>query len=229
MRSIVDRLAERLTEPARLAGLEARSLLALARAGVVGVESPDKLLSIVNAMRQYGPFGAAPKIAAIRHGEHPAITDEWGEITYTELEDQVNRLTNAWRAQGLGVGSTIGILCRNHRAPLIASFAASRLEASGVWLNTAFSARQVTEVAQREGVDLLLHDEELANVVGEIAPTHGKLPCAAQDPSADAFLALVAGADPTPTKPPAKTGRIVLLTSGTTGTRRALRGPSPSR
>ncbi len=227
MPSIVDRLTERLAEPARLAGLEARSLLALSRAGVVGVESPDKMLAIVNAMRQFGPFGAAPKIAAIRHGEHPAIADEWGEITFAELEDQVNRLANAWRAQGLGVGSTIGILCRNHRAPLIASFAASRLGASGVWLNTAFSARQVTEVAQREGVDLLLHDEAFADVAGEIAPTHGKLPCAVEDPSADAFLAFLAGADLTPSKPPAKPGRIVLLTSGTTGTPKGAPRPEP--
>ncbi|MCW2957415.1 MAG: putative fatty-acid-CoA synthetase FadD [Solirubrobacterales bacterium] len=208
----------RFAAPARRASLEAQSLTALARAGVVGLESPGKLYAIADAMRRFGPFGAAPKIAALRHGAYPAIADEWGEITFDELEEQVNRLTNAWRAQGLGEGATIGILCRNHRAPLIASFAASRLGASGVWLNTAFSPRQVKEVAEREGVDFLVYDEAFEDVVGEIAPTHGKIPCATEDPADDAFRKLVAGGDPTPTPPPAKPGRIVLLTSGTTGT-----------
>jgi fatty-acyl-CoA synthase len=157
----------RFAEPARRVSLEARSLKALARAGVVGLESPDKLLAIANAMRRFGPFGAAPKIAALRHGSHPAIADEWGEITFDQLEEQVNRLTNAWRGEGLGEGATIGILCRNHRAPLIASFAASRLGASAVWLNTAFSSRQVKEVAEREGVDFLVYDEAFEAEVAE--------------------------------------------------------------
>ncbi len=67
----------------------------------------------------------------------------------------------------LGARATIGILCRNHRAPLIASFAASRLGANAVWLNTSFSARQVREVAEREGVDLLVHDAEFSDAVSE--------------------------------------------------------------
>jgi fatty-acyl-CoA synthase len=208
----------RLVQPARRVSLEAQALAALARAGVIGIESPAKLLAIGNAMRRFGPFGAAPKIAALRHGSSPAIADEWGEITFDELEEQINRLTNAWREQGLGQGATIGILCRNHRAPLIASFAASRLGASGVWLNTAFSPRQVKEVAEREGVDFLVYDEEFEEAVGEIAPSRGKIACATDDPADDAFRKLIAGGDPTPTDPPAKPGRIVLLTSGTTGT-----------
>ncbi len=208
----------RFAEPVRRASIEARSVAALARAGVVALESPDKLLAGANALRRFGPFGAAPKIAALRHGSHPAIADEFGEITFDQLEEQVNRLTNAWRAQGLGEGATIGILCRNHRAPLIASFAASRLGASAVWLNTAFSSRQVKEVAEREGVDLLVYDEAFEEEVADITPSRGKIACAAQDASQDPFGKLVAGGDPTPTAPPSRPGRIVLLTSGTTGT-----------
>jgi fatty-acyl-CoA synthase len=221
------KLVHRLAEPARRVSLEARSLAALRRAGVVGAEPPDKLWAIVNAMRQYGPFGAAPKIAALRHGPHPAIADEWGELTYDELEEQVNRLTNAWLAQGLGAGATIGILCRNHRAPLIAAFAASRLGANGVWLNTAFSPRQLQEVAEREGVDFLVYDEDFAETVAGITPPRGRIACATDDPADDAFGKLVAGGDPTPTRPPARPGRIVLLTSGTTGTPKGAPRPEP--
>jgi fatty-acyl-CoA synthase len=212
------KLVSRLADPARRASLEARSLRALTRAGALGFESPDKFVAMLNALRSYGPFGAAPRIAALRHGAQPAVADEWGQITFDELEEQVNRLTNAWLKDGLGAGATIGILCRNHRAPLIASFAASRLGASAVWLNTSFSARQVTEVAEREGVDFLVYDAEFDELVRQIEPSHGKLACATEDPGDDALRKLIAGGDPTPTRAPEKPGRIVLLTSGTTGT-----------
>jgi fatty-acyl-CoA synthase len=211
-------LPERLTNPARRVSIEARSLAALAKRGAVGIESPDKMVAIARAMHAYGPFGAAPKIAALRHGGHAAVADEWGQITYDELEEQVNRLTNAWIADGLGPGATIGILCRNHRAPLVASFAASRLGASAVWLNTAFSARQVTEVAEREGVDFLVYDHDFEEAVSGIDPSHGKVATATEDVGDDALRKLIAGGDPSPTRAPDKPGRIVLLTSGTTGT-----------
>src|SRR5258708_5989537 len=123
-----------LAEPARRAGLEVRSLVALARAGAVGVEPPQRLAAIVGALGGFGPFGGAPKIAALRHGSYPAVFDERGEITFAELDKQIDKLANALRASGLEPGSSIGILCRNHRAPLIAAFAASRAGMNRIWL-----------------------------------------------------------------------------------------------
>jgi fatty-acyl-CoA synthase len=207
-----------LSEPAQRASLETRSLVALVRAGVIGIEPPQRLLSIVGAVRDYGPLGGAARIASLRHGDHPAIADERGQITFSELDEQVNRLTNALRAEGLGAGSSLGILCRNHRAPLIASFAASRLGMNAIWLNTAFSARQAAEVAEREGVELLVHDADFGDVVADIAPAHGRVITGVDDHGADELEALIAGGDPASPPPPSRPGRIVLLTSGTTGT-----------
>jgi fatty-acyl-CoA synthase len=207
-----------LTEPAQRAAIEARSLAALIRAGAVGVELPHKQLQIVGAIRDYGPLGGAPRIAAIRHGSHPAITDDRGEITFAELDEQVNRLANAFRAQGLGAGSSVGILCRNHRAPLIVAFAASRVGMDAIWLNTAFSQRQATEVAGREGVDILVHDDEFGETVAEIASPHGRLTSSATGSGTDELDSLIATGEPTAPPAPERPGRIVLLTSGTTGT-----------
>ncbi|CAM3726551.1 AMP-binding protein [Smaragdicoccus niigatensis] len=205
-----------LTEPARRAGLEVRSLVALFEAGVVGVELPHNVLRMVSSLNDFGPLGAAAKIAAIRHGKYTAIADERGEITYAELDKQTDQLTNALSAR-LQPGDTIGILCRNHRSPLIAAFAASRAGLNCVWLNTGFSARQATEVATREGVDLLIYDADLSDVVADFDPPHGKFACAIDAP-ADEFTALVStGSTKTPSAPK-KPGRIILLTSGTTGT-----------
>src|SRR5207245_6573952 len=134
-----------LAEAVRRVWLEIRSFVVLVRAGVVGIEPPRRLLSMLRAQRDFGPVGAAPRNSALRYGSWPAIADERGELTFAELDEQVNRLANALRAEGLAAGSSLGILCRNHRWPLIAAYAAARLGMNTIWLNTAFSARQAGE------------------------------------------------------------------------------------
>jgi len=211
-----------LAEPARRASLETQSLVALVRAGVVGVELPHKVLQIVQALNDYGPFGASPRIAAIRHSDHAAISDERGDITFSELDDRVNRLANALLAEGVPAGASVGILCRNHRQPLIAAFAASRAGLNAVWLNTAFSARQAKEVTEREKVDILIHDDEFDELVSGIdSPGHGKRRVvidAAGGSGADELDALIERGESKAPSAPTTAGKIVLLTSGTTGT-----------
>ncbi len=218
MQNVPMAITDLISDTARRASIELRSVRALQRAGAIGLEPPQKMRQTIGALRGYGPFGAAPRIAAIKHGALPAIADDRGEITFAEFDDQVNRLANAVRARGLGAGSTLGILCRNHRSPLIAAFAASRVGMNAVWLNTAFSPRQAKEVAEREGVDLLVHDVELADLVADVEFPHGSFACGHADPADDELDRLIAtgGTDTPP--PPEKPGRIVLLTSGTTGT-----------
>ncbi|MGN6160321.1 MAG: AMP-binding protein [Marmoricola sp.] len=205
-----------LADPARRASLEARSLLALAQAGVIGVDSPRRILQVIGAINSYGAFGAAPKIAAIRHGSCVAIADERGEISYDDFDRHIDQLANALRDR-VALGGTVGILCRNHRGPLLAAFASSRAGLNVVWLNTAFGKRQAAEVAEREGVDLLVHDAEFDDLVAAINPRLGRVTCDIQAP-ADELDALVAAGSASAPPAPAKAGRIILLTSGTTGT-----------
>ncbi len=220
-------LAGVVGESARRIGLEARSLAVLKRAGAVGSESPQRLVQTLSALRSFGAFGAAPRIAALRFGELPAVADELGEISYVELDRQVNQLANAMLAKGLRPGSSVGVLCRNHRMPLIVAFAASRLGMNGIWLNTSFSPRQAQEVSEREGLELLIYDEELADVAKGIEPRLGRLMTATEDREADELAQLIAGASPDPPPAPARPGRIVLLTSGTTGTPKGAPRPDP--
>ncbi|KRA32536.1 MULTISPECIES: AMP-binding protein [unclassified Nocardioides] len=205
-----------LTQVARRAGLEARSLIALFRAGAVGIDLPHRQVRMLAALGDYGPLGAATKLAAIRHGSLPAVADERGEITYRELDEQVDRLANALLDR-LEPDDTVGILCRNHRGALIAAFAASRAGLTTVWLNTAFSARQCSEVAGREGVDLLVHDVEFAPVVADLEPRRGKVAVDIEQATDELDDLIASGADRSPPAP-AHPGRVVLLTSGTTGT-----------
>ncbi|GAB2982418.1 AMP-binding protein [Nocardioides montaniterrae] len=196
------------------ASLEARSLAAMGRAGVLPLTAPHTFPRVVLSMQKYGPFGGAVRAAAAHHGPYPAIADERGEITYADLEEQVCRLANALRST-YRPGQTVGMLCRNHRGPLVAAFAASRAGLNTVWLNTAFSANQAREVIEREGIDLLVCDVDLGAAAEGL-----ELPVLWTDitqPEDDLTrLAATAPADVPPA--PAKPGRIVLLTSGTTGT-----------
>jgi len=216
-----------LAAPISRLGLEARALAILARAGAVGVSSPTKTLDILRTLSGFGPFGGSVHLAALRHPDNPAITDPRGTISYLELDQQINRLANTFVQRGLKPGDGVAILCRNHRAPLIAGFAASRAGLRSLWLNTSFSARQATEVCEREGVDLLIFDDVFADVVADVKPRLGKYTVQAEGSGPDELDELIAGGAPTMPKPPEKPGRIVLLTSGTTGTPKGAPRPDP--
>ena len=220
-------LIGRLEPPLRRAALEARALAAMARAGAIGLSSPRESLACLRALKDYGPFGAAARIAALRHGERTAIVDDGGELSYARFDELINRLANALRARGLAPGASVGILCRNHRWPLAVAFGASRAGLRGIWLNTSFSARQAREVARREGVELLVHDDEFAELVAGFEPRFGRLQVVLENPSACELEALAADAAPVLPPPPRRPGRIVLLTSGTSGTPKGAPRPEP--
>jgi fatty-acyl-CoA synthase len=218
---------EKAAAVSRRASLEMRAVRALHHAGMLRVESPRRFLEATRALQQLGSFGAAPRIAALNHAPFPAIADDRGELTFAELDRQVDQLANALIARGIGPGTRIGILCRNSRAPLIAAFAGSRIGADVIWLNTGFAARQASEVSDREGVELLIHDDEFERTVADIGPKHGKVVCASTDLTGGEFDDLIASASPTPPTPPPRPGRLVILTSGTTGTPKGAPRPDP--
>jgi len=203
-----------LSTLARRGVLEARSLGAMTRAGVLPLTRPDHVVGLAGAMRRYGPFGGAVAGAAIAHRDQPAIADERGTVTYAELDEMTNRLANVLRARMLP-GQTVGLLCRNHRSPLVVAFAASRAGLNTVWLNTSFSPRQAQEVTARERIDLVFADADLAGLVADV-----EVPVVIADIAAatDELTELIATGDPAAPPAPARPGRIVLLTSGTTGT-----------
>ena len=203
--------------PVERATYEARAAAAMFRRGAVGIDRPSRTFSGLKALNDFGPLGAAVRLAALRHPDQDAVIDERGSLTWTQLDEDTNRLAAGLLAEGLSPGDTIGILCRNHRVALQAAFAASRAGLNAVWLNTSFSERQAREVAEREGVQLLIHDVEFAAVVEEVQLEHGSYTVDIEQPEDD-ITKLCAGRSGALPKPPAKPGRIVLLTSGTTGT-----------
>jgi fatty-acyl-CoA synthase len=113
----------------------------------------------------------------------------------------------------------VAILARNHRGFLVATFAAAKCGARIVLLNSDFSGPQVREVAGREGTDLLVFDEEYADALAGVQPRCGRWRAWTEPgaTSADPCLEDATGGDTTPPPPPGVRAKIVVLTSGTTG------------
>jgi fatty-acyl-CoA synthase len=209
------KLAERVTDEAYFAAVCIRS-------GIVGPEMPHKVAQMLLAFERHGLLAGAVTIGAIRNGDRPAMRDERGEVSYQELNERTNALANAWRDQGFKPGDGVAILVRNHRGFLDAVFAAAKLGAKIILLNTSFAGPQIREVAEREGTDLLVYDDEYAEVLEGVDPPHGRWRAWVDDDSLkdadDTLDALIARGS---TKAPPKAGKapkIVILTSGTTGT-----------
>ncbi|HET9719974.1 MAG TPA: acyl-CoA synthetase [Solirubrobacteraceae bacterium] len=201
-------------------GDEAYYVALCVRAGLVGPELPHRVAQMLLSFERYGMLGGAMSLAGLRHADQLALIDERGELTYKELDRRVNSLATAWRRQGLRAGDGVAILARNHRGFLEAFFAGAKCGSRIILFNTSFSGPQVREVAEREGVDLFVYDEEFSEMVQGVDPRHGRwLSWADSDPQADDTLdALIESApDEAPPKP-AHGPKVVILTSGTTGT-----------
>ncbi len=154
------------------------------------------------------PVGALIAAAA-RHPGRTAIVDDEGSLTFAELDERSNALARTWQAQGIGPGTTVGLLCHDGRFFFDVATATQKLGANLVYLNVAFSPPQVAAVVEDEGVDMLVHDMSLAPAVAEAKPR-------VMVSEAD-LRAGVASGDRRPLRPPPKAGRIIVLTSGTTG------------
>lgn len=205
-------LAKRLADEAYYAAVSVR-------AGVLGPEPPNRLFRIARAVERYGVLGCLTEIAGLRHPDDLALIDEQGELTWRELDDRVNALASAWRDEGFAAGDGVALLARNHRGLIEALFAGAKLGAKVILMNTGFSGPQVREVSEREGVDLLVYDEEYEAALGDFTPRLGRVRAWVDtrvnaDDTLEAQIASSrAAAPPKPARPP----RLVILTSGTTG------------
>ncbi|KAA1422008.1 acyl-CoA synthetase [Nocardioides humilatus] len=191
------------------------------RRGVIGLDPPWVVAQIGAAMWRHGMLGGIPAIAALRHGrDQAAIIDELGTMTYGELNDAVNALANHWKSKGLGPGDGVSILARNHRWFLVATYAAARCGTRIVLLNTDFAGPQIRDVAAREGTDFLVHDDEYGDLLAGVETRLGRLRAWTDDAETgdDTVAGIVARGDTSPAPRAGQDPKVVLLTSGTTGT-----------
>lgn len=194
----------------------------LRRAGMIAPMRPDRYLRVVAAMRREGiGFTSGFAGAAQRCPDRPGFIDELGTLTWRELDDRGDAFAAALQAQPGGPPKVVGIMCRNHRGFVDALLAANRVGADVLLLNTSFAGPALAEVVSREGVDAIVYDEEFTPTVDRAladAPNATRIVAWADQPhelTVEKLITSHAGQRPQRT---GGKGKLILLTSGTTGT-----------
>lgn len=184
----------------RAGRIVARSLLTL--------ERPDRLPRSLKAMAPWGQTVAGLLAgAAARYPDRIAVHDDVGAISYAALWQRAQAVAAGLRDHDIGPGATVGVLMRNHRDVVTASAAVAALGADLVLLNTGFAAPQLADVVEHEHVSAVVHDDDFAAIVAG---------CGA-DLLVDEHRLDEWAARSGTVEPGAPAGRVVILTSGTTG------------
>lgn len=201
------------------------ALTTLGKAGFLAPMWPDQTLRMIAAARSEGmSITTGFATAAQRFPDRPGLIDELGSLTWRELDDRSHALGAGLQQMPDGAPKVIGVMCRNHRGFVEALVATTRIGADLLLLNTSFAGPALAEVVTREGVDTVIYDQEFTEVVDRAL---------ADAPDARRILGWVDNSDtddaPTVeelirahrgdrvTKSDRKS-KLILLTSGTTGT-----------
>ena len=229
MPNLSDLRAQAMGKVAQLAergSAELHYLQKMIQSGAFGLEPPGNLVAMVADMRRWGEVGMIPALNARRTPNRRALIDDEGSMTFGDLNDATNAVANGLLAMGVKGGDGVAILARNHRWFLIANYAAARVGARTIFLNTEFSGPQIRDVSEREGAKVIIYDDEYADAVKLATPALGMLRALATNPdkpepsgSTDETLAeLIARSSKAQAPKATRKSSIIILTSGTTGT-----------
>lgn len=190
-----------------------RVLLTLAKAGIIRPLGPRGLASTVSGYLHWDiTLAWGYQTGAGRHPQRAAIIDDDGVLTYAEVHERTSRLAHAFRTK-----ERIGLLCRNHRGVIETLTACVKIGADTVLLNTSLSKGQLAQVALDQKIDRIVADREFAEMLPDLPVLFS-----------DELEKLIAEGPttPLPRRPPR--GRLIILTSGTTGTPKGAKRPEPA-
>ncbi|MBI3214858.1 MAG: bile acid CoA ligase [Mycobacterium sp.] len=206
---------------ASVAGSAAGLATTMVRAGVIAPLRPDKYLRIMAAAQREGlSVTSGFAMSAQRSPDGVALVDEIGALTYAQIDRRADALAAALQETG---AQTVGIMCRNHRGFVESLIAATRIGANVLLLNTSFAGPALAEVVSREEVDVVIYDEEFSETVDRALaqrPDATRIVAWTDDPlshdvTVEKLIDKYRGKHPSS---PESKGKLILLTSGTTGT-----------
>jgi len=195
---------------------------ALLATGIAKPDRIDRTMRSLAALRRWGPSSPAAYLGgAARFPDRAAIIDDRGAETFRDVDARTNALASAFADAGIDEHSSVAIMCRNHRGFIESTVACAKLGAGALYLNTAFAGPQITDVLQREDPAAVIYDEEFTGLVGAGAAGRKRYVARGErsESGEEQTLAdLIASGSTAELRPPAEKGRVVILTSGTTGT-----------
>lgn len=218
MRHVLSGLLNRVAR----VGTVAQRVTVLGRAGILDPLPPSVLRCLGAVVKEWG-IGPAGGFAAmaLRAPDRACVIDDVGTTTWAQMHRRGNAVARGLAGVGVGPRGRVGILCRNHRGFIDAMLGTSRLGADIVFLNTALAGPALRELLAREGVNTVVHDAEFAAALtGAVVDGRPVVGVVSDDPTADGpnlpgFVHTESDED---LSFPGRLSRIVLLTSGTSGT-----------
>lgn len=180
--------------------------------------SPLALLQLTSAIYKYGiNLMALLNFSARTYGENIALVDEQETLTYKQLFAQSEELSVVLRGRyHLARGKKAGFLCKNHASLVKAIFAVSLSGADLYLLNAEMSKGQLNNILERQDFDLLIYDEELSSLLEQTSYTKAKM-LSYHDTFPAINNLLSASIYEKQKRHRTSSGKLVLLTGGTTG------------
>lgn len=184
----------------------------------IGLLSPFALFRLASAIFKYGiNLMTLLHFSAKTYGYNIALADEQETLTYNQLYVQSVELSVVLRNRyELAGGKKAALLCKNHASLVKAIFAVSLTGADLYLLNVEMSEGQLNTILERQDFDLLVYDEDRSSLLEQSSYTKLKilsysdtLPAINNLPSASIYEKQI------PHR--ASSGKLVLLTGGTTG------------
>jgi acyl-CoA synthetase (AMP-forming)/AMP-acid ligase II len=192
------------------------------RVGLLVGMRPDKYVRIAAATRREGATSTVGiAMSAQRCPKRTALIDELGKLTFRDLDVRANAFAAALQHISGGHPQMVAIMCRNHRGFVDAMAAANRIGADVLLLNTSFAGPALAEVVGRECPDVLIYDEEFTDSVDravaekpDIARIVAWTDGGKHNLTVEKLIGDYTGQRPNPS---GRNGKLILLTSGTTG------------
>ncbi|MEU4311907.1 AMP-binding protein [Nocardia sp. NPDC024068] len=208
-----------------------RQLEVLRQVTVSGVvrSRPEVVLKQLLSLNKWGFNLAGGYAAGAAHSpDRIAVIDDQGQRTFAEMNERSTALAGALAEVGLGAGDAIGLLSRNHAGMVETMVAAGKLGVDVALLNAGLAARTVEQIVQRHRLSALFVDGELEELVQYL---HDDLPRYNTDerpphPGRHTIGELIDRAEQD-FRRPAHPGRLIVLTSGTSGIPKGARRPHP--
>lgn len=222
---LLARGATALGDAARLAG-------SLTRTALAKPARPDRYPRSLAALARSGP-AAAGRYAAlgVLHPDAPAVIDEQGTLTFARLCERTSRLASALADHGIGAGSTVALMCRNHRGFVEAFLACSMLGAHRLLLDPQLPKPALTALLGGERPQAIVYDAELSRPLNAL-PRDSKRFLAWAQPAGNnkdgTLEELIAASAPDRRVPlVGYEGRTTILTPGARGTPERATHPAP--
>jgi acyl-CoA synthetase (AMP-forming)/AMP-acid ligase II len=206
--------------------VQPRNLGRLKQANALG---PKNLLGLGYALPWLllrGPsLGITSQMHSLALGDKPALYDRDGMLTWRELDRRSNQAAHLLEARGIGPNDRVAMLLRNGREWAEIALATQKLGIVAVPLNTWAKPKELKATLRGADPSLLVYDTAHAEQVKECVPPGLRLMYAGN--AADAVdgsepyhqeLGRQPGSPPAPFTRDRGTPKVIIHTSGTTGT-----------